>query len=125
MINDRCIHGIEKDNCYYCNGLEDKKNNETKLKDNELSELKDKYDILKAKFKSFKDIWTEEEIFTVYEALKDITKQNKVKFYYKLSLQLERTKNAIAWMYSHIFSDKIDLHRGQEVINFRLKLKIK
>jgi len=123
MLSNRCIHGIEKSYCAYCDGSYYQKQKQSKHIDHELAELKERHEVLKTKYKSFGDLWTDDEIYIVYDRLKDITKNKLIKEFYKVSYEIERTKNAVAWMYSHIFSNKNDLHRGNAVKNFRAMLE--
>ena len=116
---ERCIHGIEKHGCAYCNGVIDEKQNRAKSNDKELSTLKEKYSQVKAKFKTFRDLWTEDEINVVYERLKNASKTELKKTYYKVALELERSRLAVEWTYCHIFSDRLNLHRGKTVLKFR------
>lgn len=120
-----CIHGLEKENCFYCNGGYFKKQLEKKTRVNQVdAELKEKYDILKEKFRNFRELWTEDEIFEVYSNFKDIGKKEYKTAEIKTAIQLERTKNAIRWMVLHLFSERTDLHRGIEVEKFRKMFNI-
>lgn len=114
----KCIHGLDKDFCYNCNNF-----SVTTLKQNRKnevsSELLNKYDELKEKFRSYRDIWSQEEFFAVYVNIKDVigTKLEKTMIY-KTAIELGRTISAVKWAISHIFSEK-QYHRGRTVIEFR------
>jgi hypothetical protein len=117
-MEDRCIHSLEQKNCFYCNGDYFKQKTVTK-RTNENYELQEKYERIKDTFRNFRELWTEEEILTVYEDFINISKKEKTKMAYITAIKLGRTKKAILWMYLHIFSEKSNLHRGKEVIKFR------
>ena len=119
--NGTCRHNIDKICCGYCNGSYSVTKRKVKIVSDEL--LK-KYEEIKERCKSFRDIWTEEEINIVYDNFKDITdKKEKRKMAYITAIQLERTINAVVWMFFHIFSKKEDLHRGNAVKQFRETIK--
>ena len=82
-------------------------------------ELLEKYEELKSKFRNHKEDWTIEEIETVYLSLDGISRKDLVNMVLNLAINLGRTKTAVRWMQSHIFSEKKDLHRGNQVIQFR------
>ena len=119
-----CIHNMEKENCFYCNGnylQSSKKDSRKKVVDEELLA---KYEEIKERFKNFKEIWTEEEILVVYESLNGISKRELRKHVFLTAIKVERTINAVMWMYLHLFSARSDLHRGEVVKQFRKEFSI-
>ena len=114
-FRERCIHGNYPAWCSLCNPTESPRN---KLK-REVSELTSIYN--SCIFKDEWEDWTEDEINFVYDAFKD-KKGIELKTVYEVGIQLCRTKNAVRWMWKHIFSKREDLHRGKEVIKFREKI---
>ena len=64
--------------------------------------------------------WEYDEIFVVYTNMKEIrgTKLSKITAV-RTGIQLSRTLGAINWCNFHLFSDRTDLHRSIEMINFR------
>jgi len=122
-MEDRCIHSLERRNCFYCSGDYYKQKTVTKRID-ENYELREKYEKIKETFRNFRELWTEEEILVVYEDFLNISKKDKLKMAYLTAMKLERTRKAILWMYLHIFSEKTNLHRGKEVIKFRKEFGI-
>jgi hypothetical protein len=123
VINkNNCTHGLEKSICGFCNGkfLEKKKSRITAHID---SETLQRYEELKSKFRSFQDLWNEDEFLVVYMNLKDVRgTKDELSAIYRTAIELERTIGAIRWAISHIFSTKVDLHRGRIVIEFRKEL---
>ena len=99
-----------------------KKSEVKKIEEN--YELRIKYEKLKENFKNFRELWTEDDIYVVYEDFKSISKKDINKQAYLTAISLERTKKAIIWMFLHIFSVKTNLHRGKEVIKFRTKIGV-
>ena len=93
----------------------------------EINHLQEIYNDLKEKFKKFNEPWVYEEIDRVYTVLiyfPNVKLREFRKAIYELALELERTMGAIKWMHKHIFSNKTDLHRGKEVIQFRKEKRI-
>lgn len=121
---EKCIHQLGLQDCFYCSGEYYKKIEEKKRRVYGNSELKEKYETLKEKFSNFREVWSEEEIFVVYDNFKSLSKKEYRDMVFKVAIYLERTKNAINWMNLHLFSERIDLHRGKEVQNFRQKYEL-
>lgn len=122
---EKCIHNLDKVNCFYCNGTYYDKREAKKKIAYENQEMKVKYEELKEKFRNFKELWTEDEIFVVYDTFKDLDKKQQKYLVFKTAINLERTKNAVVWMILHLFSERTDLHRGKEVEKFREIFKLK
>ena len=95
---------------------------ETKKANRAKTELEIKYEISAVNFKNSRDIWTREEVETLYATLDRVLENNSKEDILKLAISLERTRKAILWMHLHLFSDRMDLHRGKEVIAFRKEL---
>ena len=83
-----------------------------------------KYDFLVENYKNHREIWTREELEILYATLDKEFNKNSKEDILKLAISLERTRKAIMWMHLHIFSERTDLHRGKEVIEFRKELGI-
>jgi hypothetical protein len=114
----KCIHGIDGIICGFCQGITDKKRT-SKSSTYMDSETLEKYEALKAKFKNFREIWSEDEFFVVYANLKDVRGTKlELSAIYRTSFELERTLGAIRWAMEHIFSKK-EYHRGKTVQEFR------
>ena len=113
-MEDKCIHGVDPLTCGYCNPIE----HSWKKNKRELDELYVRYKtvLFRAEFEN----WSREEIDYLYDKFKNEA-LNKKKIY-EAAIDLCRTKNAIVWMWKHIFS-KNPYHRGKEVIKFRNELE--
>jgi len=119
----RCLHGLEKDTCGFCTGIQFMPEKKQKIEQFVNMELVKKYEELKVQYRGFMDDWTEEEIMVVYMNLKDSRgTRMELTSMLKTSMELERTKGAIAWVMAHLWSKKEDLHRGKAVIEVRKKL---
>ena len=99
----KCKHGIIKDFCEHCNGYDDQARKTAQRKREttaEMTQLKEKYEVLKDKYRNFSELWTEDEIDTVYTnvLLAEIDTKEFQRLLYKTAIELERTVGAIRRM---------------------------
>jgi len=114
-----CCHGLLKESCSYCSGHYMATMQKVKKEQKVDSDLINQYEMLKEKFKSYRDIWTEEEFYFVYDNLKDVIgTKAEAGVIYKTAIQLQRTRGAIIWSKLHLFSEK-DYNRGKVVLQLR------
>jgi hypothetical protein len=113
-----CVHGLDKNICGFCQGLGISKTR-SRIESNIDPEILCRYEELKAHFKNFQEIWSEDEFFVVYANLKDVrgTKLERPAIY-RAAFELSRTIGAIRWAMEHLFSER-KYHRGKTVIEFR------
>ena len=121
-----CIHNMPKETCSFCSGdydkgkQEEKSRKECRVKDSEELRLQSVYDMKKAGFSRFGDLWEEDEVSQVKSIFEGVSRKSKMfrKLVLQTSLELERTKNAIIWMYKWLFQPKIPYHRSKLVLEY-------
>ena len=124
---DRCLHGIEKSQCYHCNGSAEIAR-VTKIKkerdSEEIVQLKEKYEEIKARLRNHWELWTEEEYTILYDNFKDIDNIKSKEFRkttFKVAIELERTRLSIVWHYKHMFKGPYE-KGGKVLVDFMNKL---
>ena len=122
----KCKHGMIKDFCGHCNGYDDQARKTAQRKREttaEMTQLKEKYEVLKDKYRNFSELWTEDEIDTVYTnvLLAEIDTKEFQRLLYKTAIELERTVGAIRWCYKHLKFPEHPYHRSGTMIHFMQK----
>ncbi len=126
-MNERCIHGTEKETCFYCNGGYDKSREQQKVQvqdREEYTEFKKKYEEIKARLRNHYEDWSVEEWTILYDNFKSICNIKSRLFrktVYKVACELERTRLSVIWQYKHMFIIK-DYGRAKNLKEFMDKL---
>lgn len=118
-----CKHGINSETCFYCNGNFDKAKQQKKQSqqmDEHTLQLREVYNSLKEKYKSFRELWVEEEYAIVLNNFTGIRYNTNFfkQMVYKTAIQLERTANAVKWHYYHLFIKRNDPKAGKNLLEF-------
>jgi len=123
----KCKHGMPIETCSHCNGFDQKMKRVKKYRtcDLELIQLREKYERLKERYRGFNELWSEDEIQTVYkDVVLIVTPKNFKKLVFQTAIQLGRTYNAVVWCWKHLNFPKKDFHRSEIMINFMRKEKL-